>query len=165
VVHLLRDEVKLFLKAYYNTFAALADRSTYFFWEHLYHESPNKTHEQAEFLMQTRCMLYMEDGDALHILRGAPRAWLEDGKTIELRNVVSYFGKLSVTIVSNLNEGFIEAEITCDSDHKPGTAVIRLPHPNNRKALRVTGGDYNPKTESITVKNFTGKAKVKACYD
>ncbi len=163
-VHLLRDEVKLFLKAYYNTFAALADRSTYFFWEHLYHESPNKTHEQAEFLLQTRLMLYLEDGDALYMLRGAPRAWLEDGKRIDLKNVVSYFGKLSASIVSRLNEGFIEAELTCESDHKPGTVVIRLPHPNNRLAVRVEGGEYDPKTESIVVKNFTGKAKVRAYF-
>jgi len=59
-VHLKRDEVKPFLKAYYNGFSSLADRETYTFWEHYFHASPHKTHEEAWFLMQTRWMLYME---------------------------------------------------------------------------------------------------------
>ena len=29
-----------------------------------------KTHEEAEFLMQTRWMLYMEEGETLKLLRG-----------------------------------------------------------------------------------------------
>ena len=36
-----------FLKAYYNPFAGLADRETYTFWEHYFHASPHKTHEEA----------------------------------------------------------------------------------------------------------------------
>lgn len=163
-IHLLRGEVKPFIKAYYNTFAALADRSIYSFWEHFYHESPHKTHEEAEFLMQTRYMLYMEDGDTLHILRGVPRNWFENGKTIEFQNVASYFGKLSVSVVSNLNTGVIEAEITCDSERKPNNVVVRLPHPIGMKAVQVTGGKYNPENETILIESFSGHVEVKACF-
>ncbi len=87
--------VKPFLKTYYNTFSALADRETYTFWEHLYHASPHKTHEEAWFLMETRWMLYMEDGSTLRLLNTIPREWMEDGKTIELNDVQSYFGPLN----------------------------------------------------------------------
>jgi hypothetical protein len=58
VIHLRRGEVKPFLKTYYNTMAALADRQTYTFFEHYFHASPHKTHEEAWFLMQTRWMLW-----------------------------------------------------------------------------------------------------------
>jgi hypothetical protein len=51
--HLRRGETKRFLKTYYNTLASLADRQTYSFWEHYYHERPHKTAELAQFLMQT----------------------------------------------------------------------------------------------------------------
>ena len=57
--------------------AGLADRETYTFWEHYFHASPHKTHEEGWFLMQTRWMLWLEDGDTLKLLPGVPRAWLE----------------------------------------------------------------------------------------
>ena len=63
--------VKPFLKTYYNTFSALADRETYTFWEHLYKVSVHKTHEEAWFLMETRWMLYMEEGQSLNLLSGS----------------------------------------------------------------------------------------------
>ena len=39
----------------------------------------NKTHEEGWFLMQTRWMLYLEDGDRLRLLPGIPRRWLAAG--------------------------------------------------------------------------------------
>src|SRR5438045_915854 len=108
-----RDEVKAFLKAYYNAFAAQCDREIYTWWEHYFHVSPHKTHETVGFLMQTRHMLWMEDGDTLKLLRGIPRAWLESGKRIELRNVASFFGRLSLSVVSDVDHGSIGAKINC----------------------------------------------------
>ncbi len=163
-VHLQRDEVKRFLKAYYNTFAALADRDIYSFWEHFYHESPNKTHEEAEFMMDTRWMLYMEEGDTLHVLRGVPRAWLQSGKRIELNDVGSYFGKLSISVVSKLDQGMIEAEVNSDSERKPRSLMVRLPHPDGKKAISVVGGEYIPEREVVCISDFTGYARVQAFF-
>jgi hypothetical protein len=163
-MHLHRDEPARFLKSYYNTLASLADRETYTFWEHFYHESLHKTAEEAQFLMQTRCMLYLEQGQTLKLLPGVPRAWLEDGKKIELKNAVSYFGSLSFVVTSKLNQGFIEADILCDTDRKPSQVVIRLPHPKKTKATSVTGGDYNVDNETITIAAFSGHAKIKATF-
>lgn len=154
--------VKPFLKTYYNTFSALADRDTYTFWEHLYHVSPHKTHEEAWFLMETRWMLYLEDGSTLRLLNTIPRKWLEDGKEITLENVQSYFGPLTVKVKSAISKGFIEASIQCDSDRKPKQVTIRLPHPEGKKAVKITGGQYIPGTETILVDSFAGKATVHA---
>ena len=95
-VQLKRNLVKPFLKTYYNTFSALSDRDTYTFWEHFYHVSPHKTHEEAWFLMETRWMLYIEEGKTLNLLSGIPRKWMEEGKSIELKNAASYFGLFSL---------------------------------------------------------------------
>ena len=65
-----RGEAAAFIKAYYNGFAGLADRETYTFWEHHNLVSPHKTHEEAWFLMQTRWMLWTEDGAELHLFAG-----------------------------------------------------------------------------------------------
>ena len=163
-IHLRRGEAKRFLKAYYNTFASMADRETYSFWEHYYHESPHKTHEEAWFLMQTRWMLYMEEAETLNLLRGVPRSWLERGKRIELKRVASYFGPLSLAVVSKLDQGIIEAQITCTSDRKPKCVEIRLPHPEEKKAISVEGGTYSADMETVTVQKFNGRAIVRAFF-
>lgn len=153
--------VKPFLKTYYNTFSAVADRETYTFWEHVFHVSVHKTHEEGWFLMETRWMLYLEEGQTLKVLPGIPRNWLEDGKKIELKNVASYFGPVSLDVESSTNTGIIEAKITCDSVRKPQNVIIHLPHPEGKKAVRVTGGIYDPETESVLINDFGGTANIK----
>jgi hypothetical protein len=137
--------VKPFLKTYYNTFSALADRETYTFWEHVFHVSPHKTHEEGWFLMETRWMLYLEEGQTLKLLSGIPRKWLEDGKKIELKNVASYFGPLSLSVSSDVNKGYIEAAVQCQTDRKPQQVVLRIPHPEGKKPVKVVGGTFDEK--------------------
>jgi len=156
--------VKPFLKTYFNNVSALADRETYTFWEHLFQVSHHKTHEQAWFLMETRWMLYLEDGQTLKLLPGIPRIWMEDGKQITLKNMNSYFGPISLQVNSRVNAGFIEASISCDSSRGPRDVIIRLPHPSAKKAIKVTGGTYDARTESILIKDFRGSATVRAEY-
>jgi hypothetical protein len=158
VTHLRRGEVKPFLKAYYNTVASLADRETYSFWEHYFHASPHKTHEEAWFLMDTRWMLYMEHGPGLELLAGIPRAWLENGKRIELKNVATYFGPVSLEVASSGKR--IEATVTCETERKPAYVELRLPHPSGRAAIAATGGRYDARTERIRIEPFDGRAKV-----
>ncbi|HMK39347.1 MAG TPA: hypothetical protein VK569_08405, partial [Bacteroidota bacterium] len=154
--------VKPFLKTYYSTFSALADRETYTFWEHVFQVSQHKTHEQGWFLMETRWMLYLEEGRTLKLLPGIPRAWMEDGKEITLRNVNSYFGPVSLHVNAKTKSGFIEASISCTAPRRPQNVVIRLPHPDGKKAIRVSGGVYDPAAESIWIKDFNGTANVRA---
>jgi len=156
--------VKPFLKTYYNTFSALADRETYTFWEHVFQVSQHKTHEQGWFLMETRWMLYLEEGQTLKLLPGIPRRWMEDGKEISLKNVASYFGPVSLHVNAKPKAGFIEAAISCNTSYKPRDVIIRLPHPEGKKAIKVTGGIYDSNTESILVKDFSGVANVRAEY-
>lgn len=163
-IQLKRNLVKPFLKTYYNTFSALADRETYTFWEHLFQVSAHKTHEEAWFLMETRWMLYLEEGRVLNLLPGVPRNWLEDGKQISLNNVASYFGLVSLSITSHVNNGSIDVNVICSSDSKPDQVRIRIPHPKGLKAVNVIGAVYNPETESVLISNFQGEASLKIEY-
>ena len=163
-LHLKRGEVKAFLKTYYNAFASMADRETYTFWEHYIGASPHKTHEEGWFLMQTRWMLWLEDGDTLRLLSGIPRAWLEHGKTIEMENVASYFGAFSLRVESSLRRGVIEAWVDCKSDRQPNRIELRLPHPGRKQPRKVTGGTYCPERETICVDRFHASARVKVAF-
>ncbi|MGH9511393.1 MAG: hypothetical protein ACRD2U_04585 [Terriglobales bacterium] len=160
-VHLMRGETKAFLKAYYNTMASIADRETYTFWEHYFHASAHKTHEEAWFLMETRWMLYLERGSALHLLTGIPRQFLENGQKIELEQVASYFGSLTLKVVSKLKERMICAMVLCNSDRRPSKVLLRLPHPTGIKATRAEGGVYNPLNETVLIEPFFGSADVR----
>jgi len=163
-VHLKRGEVKPFLKAYYNGFTGLADRETYSFWEHFWHASPHKTHEEGWFLMQTRWMLYMEEGSRLKLLPGIPRVWLEDGKKIELREASSYFGPITLQAESAVERGVIKAKIECRADRMPRTVWIRLPHPLGMHPKSVTGGSYVGEEEAVQIEGFTGSAEVELFF-
>lgn len=160
IIQLKLGLVKPFLKTYFNTVSALADRETYTFWEHLYQVSVHKTHEEAWFLMETRWMLYLEDGDTLRLLSGIPRNWLDDGKSIELKNVASYFGPISLTVNSSLKSGTVSALVKCNSDRIPHTVILRLPHPEGKKPLKVIGGSFDTANETLVIKDFTGRAEV-----
>jgi len=164
-LQLKQDLVKPFLKTYYTTFSALADRETYSFWEHLYHGSPHKTHEEGWFLMQTRWMLYMESGDTLKLLPGIPRNWMKDGEKIELKNAWSYFGPFDLTVQSDLENKCIEADLKCESGRFPEIITLRIPHPEGLKPVKVIGGIYQDKTESVIIKPFSGSGKVKLIYE
>jgi hypothetical protein len=159
-LQLRRGLVKPFLKTYYTTVSALADRQTYSFWEHLYHASPHKTHEEGWFLMQTRWMLYMENGDTLDLLPGIPRKWLDNGNEIILENMSSYFGPVSLTVSSGPGNHTIRATVSCDSGRGPGTVRIRIPHPTGKVPFRVTGGYYDRLHETVTLGSFRGEAEI-----
>jgi hypothetical protein len=109
-------------------------------------------------------MLYFEEGPVLKLLAGIPRSWLEDGKTIELKNVASYYGPLSLLVNSHLNQGYIEATIECTSDRMPEQVLLRIPHPEGKRAVKVTGGYYDNASETVTVKLFTGKSIIRIEY-
>jgi hypothetical protein len=168
-VHLRRGEVKAFLKTYFNGFTSLADRETYSFWEHYFHASPHKTHEEAWFLMQTRWMLWLEDGATrgavLRLLPGVPRAWLEDGKSIRLNKVATYFGPLNLNVTSHVGAGAgageIEARIECRCSRKPGAVLLRLPHPRGLQPVEVKGGTYDAASETLRIEPFKGTATIK----
>lgn len=139
--------VKPFLNTYYHTVSAHADRDTYTFWEHMYKVSPHKTHEEAWFLMETRWMLYMEQGDTLQLFKTIPASWMEQGKSIVLDSVQSYFGSLHVKATSRVNENVIEASISGNFHRLPQTVGIRLPHPEGKLPVQVRGGVYDKKQE------------------
>ena len=147
IAHLRRGEVKLFLKTFYNQFAALQDRHSYTFWEHYYHLSQHKTHEEAWFLEQCRWMLAYEEGETLELCRGIPRAYMASGKRIAIRNLVTHWGKLDLLATSSGDA--IEAVVKVE--RTPGRIALRLPHPAGRKAVRVSAGSYDPATETVYI--------------
>ena len=160
LVHLRRGEISAFLRSFYRAMAALADRETYTFWEHLFGVSPHKTHEEGWFLMEARSMLYtetdfsLEGGGTLRLLPGIPRAYLAQDQHIGLQDAQSYFGTVHMDVQSHIDRDYIEANVECPQGLARGlkSIAIRLPHPHGQKAEALAGpGRYDPATETVWV--------------
>jgi hypothetical protein len=98
------------------------------------------------------------------LLPGVPRRWLENGKAISLRDVSGYFGQFNFELTSFVKEGYIEASFDCDPGREPRVIRIRVAHPQELRAKKVTGGIYNPQSETVTVILHDGKADVKLLF-
>jgi hypothetical protein len=101
--------------------------------------------------MQTRWMLWLEAGDTLDLLPGVPRAWLEAGKRIELHDVATYFGRVSLEVESQVQRNRIVARVQFGEARRPAKVRLRLPHPQSRRARSVSAGVYDPATETVCV--------------
>jgi hypothetical protein len=89
----------------------LDDGGRYFF-------CPPNSSSNGQWLAVLRYLLVQdwdldEDGrpDTLRLLFGTPRRWLEDGKTIQVERAPTAFGRVSLTMHSNLSKGEVIAEI------------------------------------------------------
>lgn len=165
-LQLARGMVKPFLKTYYQTFAAMADRNIYTFTEHTYPNSTHKVHEEAWFLMETRWMLYREEGSTLNLFKTIPRKWLKNGNKIELEKVRSYFGEITVRLNSTINNGQISVDISCPNLYKNLREVnVRVPHPDRKMPIKVTGGVFDKETESVKIISFRGEHKIVLYYE
>ncbi|MBS0630822.1 MAG: hypothetical protein JSS11_02830 [Verrucomicrobia bacterium] len=163
-VHLQRCETKEFIQAWYATVAALADRSTYTFSEHFAPASYHKTHEEAWFLMETRWMLYLEDGPTLRLFSGAPRAYFQPGAKLSVQKAGSYFGPLSFDAAVTPEGREIKITVDCPGTRRPGTVEIRVPHPQNLQPTSVSSGEYIADRETVRLSGFDGHAEIVLHY-
>ena len=161
LAHLHRGEYKEFLAAYYASFAGLADPETYSFWEHFFHASPHKTHEEAWFLMQTRWMLYLEAGDTLSLFSGVPADWFAAGKRIGIRDVRSHFGPVTAEIVISEDGLTADVHVTLDPARAPKTVLVRFESPTGRRIRAVSGNGEIRDEHSVTFDAHDGSIRAR----
>jgi hypothetical protein len=132
------------------------------------------------FLHNFRNLLVMENGQSLWLSRAAPRAWLEQGKKIAVKNAPTYFGTVGYEIVSDADNGKISATIEMPSrlpasdkggqaGKAPASVILRLRHPKSApiKSVTVNGQPstaFDKEKETIELKGLTGTVTVRATY-
>jgi hypothetical protein len=138
-VYALRDDVKPFIRAYFNAIPSLLSRENLSFWEHFHNIAGwNKTHETGWFLCQSRIMLVMERGEDLWLAPFATSGWLDDGEQIVVRAAPTRFGRVSYTLRSEVGQGRIVATIDGPDRASPARVVLRVRHPEGRRIRGVT---------------------------
>lgn len=105
----------------------------------------------------TKWMLAFEDPlcESLWLAKGTPRAWLEEGKRIVVKNAPTRWGMVSYAIDSRLTEGQIRARVTLPEDAPVETKLrLRVPRPYAIETVKVNGqswNDFDPEEETITL--------------
>ena len=138
-MHLVGDDIPVFLRSFLNCYAVdIIPGSGYIFNEHAVHGPPDKIYEEACFLERFRNLLVMEDGQNLWLARATPRAWLEQGKRISVKNAPTHFGAVDFEVESDVDHGQITATIQMPSRNPPKEVWLRLRHPTSASIACVT---------------------------
>jgi hypothetical protein len=161
------DDVKPFIRSYFNAIPTLISKENLTFWEHFHNRGGwNKTHETGWFLTQTRTMLVMERGNnELWLAPFVTSHWMEDGMVVGVEQAPTVFGEIDYKITSHVKNDYIEAEIIPPSRKKPDTIVIRIRHPQEKKikTILVNGhkyGDFDREINIVRLKKFDGEKMI-----
>jgi hypothetical protein len=172
-VCLLQDDVPGFLRFWMNSYASVVGADGKL-WEHWHLGNYDKCGAPDNgtagwFLECFRNLLVMEDGESLWLARATPRAWLEQGKKMSVRNAPTYFGTAAFELASDVDHGTITATVEIPSRKPPRTVHLRLRHPQKAaiKSVTVNGqawSGYDRDKEVIELAGLTGKAEVVVRY-
>ena len=172
-IYLLQDDVPGFLRFWMNESISMVG-SDGKLWEHWHLNSygPCEAPDNGTagwFIANFRNLLAMEDGASLWVARGTPRAWLQQGKKIAVKNAPTYFGTLAYEIVSDVDHGQITATLELPSRNPPKNVFLRFRHPRALPIKSATlngraGADFDKDKELILLNDVQGRATIVASY-
>ncbi len=172
-IYLLEDDVPNFLRFWMNSYAGMVGANGKL-WEHWHMDQYENcdtpdTMTAGWFMECFRNLLVMEDGQSLWIARATPRAWLEQGRQISVKNAPTYFGTLAYDITSDVDNDKITAIIEIPSRTPPQSIVVRFRHPQAVpiRSARVDGkawNDFDPTKEIIRLHEVQDSVQVEAVY-
>jgi hypothetical protein len=168
-IHLQAGDAPNFIRSMLNQYAVDIVPGEYTFREHTVTGPPDKLYEEACFLERLRMMLVMEQGDTLWLARATPRAWLEQGKRIAVRNAPTHFGPLAYEILSDVDHGRITLMLQLPTRTPPGQVLVQLRHPNAAPIadVRLDGvewRDFDAAGGWVKLRGVQGAARLDVTY-
>jgi hypothetical protein len=170
-VYALRDDVKPFVRSYFNTIAAMLNPEVLTFWEHFHHSGAwDKTHGTGYFLHQTRTMLVTERGDQLWLAPFITCNWLKDGQTLSVTSAPTRFGPVSYRLESHVAHGYVLATIHPPTRETPSRIALRLRHPEGGQiqSVQLNGKphrDFDKATGLVRLKPLGQTLELKVFYE
>lgn len=127
---------------------------------------PNASGHGRLIEMMRRMVIDEQDADngVLWLLRGCPRRWFADGKTIAVENAPTLFGKMGFTTTSTRST--ITIDIDCPNRQPVNQLKLVVRHPDNRTMLGATvnGSAVAHSGEIITIAGAQGHLRVVCSY-
>ncbi|ASV74942.1 hypothetical protein THTE_2340 [Thermogutta terrifontis] len=174
--YLYRDEIKHFLRAYFNGFASAFYPEVMMCNEHSNPElgypagDHFKSSDESNVTFWLRLMFIQEDGDDLYLGRAIPRYWVRDGQRVRVERAPTYFRPMSLIITSHARDGRVEIDLLPPERNPPQTIYLRIRHPDAKPLKRVTvNGQSHDKFDKdrewiILPGNLNGTQKIVAYY-
>jgi len=169
-VYALRDDVKAFVRAYFNALPSLLNTENLSLWEHFHNMGAwNKTHETGWFLVQTHRMFVLERGQELWLAPFVAQSWMKDGNTTAVDRAPTRFGPVSYRLQSHAARGWIEAHIEPPPRATPSALVLRIRHPQGLPMRSVTVNDatwqdFDAQREIVRLPADRGSLDVRVAY-
>ena len=144
IPYLNRDEIKHYLRAFFNGFASAFSPELRLCIEHSIPELGYpagglfKTSDESNVSYWLRLMFVHEQGNDLYLGQALPRYWLTQGQRVGIDRAASHFGPLSLWITSRVDQGEIRATVTPPERNRPKTIFLRLRHPEAKPIQSVT---------------------------
>ncbi len=156
--YLYRDEIKHFLRAYFNSFASAFYPEIRMCNEHSLPElgypagDHFKSSDEAQSTYWLRLMFLHERNGDLYLGQAIPRQWLRNGQTVGIERAASHFGPLSLRITSRTSEGRVEVSLDPPRRTPPRDVFLRIRHPDAKPIQTVTVNgkefeQFNPEKE------------------
>jgi hypothetical protein len=141
--YLWRDDIKHYLRAYFNGFASAFYPEIRMCNEHSLPElgypagDHFKSSDESQSTYWLRLMFVNEQGEDLYLGQAVPRYWLADGSKIGIERAASHFGPLSLRYESHVAEGKISVTLDPPVRNLPKTIYVRIRHPQAKPLLSV----------------------------
>ncbi len=133
--YLLRDEVKHFLRSFFNAFAACWRADIRSMTEHPlptlcdWAGDHFKSSDESMVLLNLRAMFIREEGEDLYLAQAIPKGWLKPGGSIYIRNAATHFGPMTLEIQVARDAQSIAAKVEPPTRSSPRRILLRLRHP------------------------------------
>jgi hypothetical protein len=144
-----------FLRMFYTILASNVSPDTLTTYEWWNNTQPH-LHSVSSMIRMARTMLIQERDDALYLLQGVPRRWLEQGKKIEIVELPTNYGAISMTTSSDLDHGKIAIDLKTPDRLGDSPLRLKLRLPGKQKMVGVLVNDRvhsDFEGEWITLKN------------
>ncbi|MBE7504549.1 MAG: hypothetical protein HS113_30505 [Verrucomicrobiales bacterium] len=175
--YLLRDEIKHFLRAYFNGFAACYYPDTQMLCEHPLPDLGDwrgdhyKSSDEANSAYWLRLMFIEDDrgDDVLRLGMALPRAWLADGEAPAIERAATHFGPMSLRFRSEADQGRIRAVVDLPVRRVPRQTLLRFRHPEGKPVQRVEVNGrawdrFDAAREWVDLTSLEGRLEVTAHY-
>ncbi len=149
--YLWRDDVKHYIRAYFNGFASAFYPEIRLCNEHSLPElgyprgDHFKTSDEAQSTYWLRLMFVNERGRDLYLGQAIPRYWLANGNRIGIERAASHFGPLSIQWESRVAEGIVKVTLSPPPRNRPETIYLRIRHPQGKllQSVLLNGKTYD----------------------
>ncbi len=175
IPYLMRDEIKHFLRSYFNAFAVGYYQDTKMLTEHPLPDLGDwrgdhyKSSDEANSTFWLRLMFISDRDPQLFLGQAIPRDWLAEGNSPAIERAATHFGPMSLRYESHAAQGSITAILDPPLRRTPEQTWLRIRHPQGALMKRVTidgkaWEKFDPQKEWVELPKLQGPTTIIAYY-